>query len=56
VFHQRCNDRRISTIEKCYEGREEDFLPISEDSRLAGKSSTKERSPGRDHSTAAVRP
>jgi len=42
VFLQRCNERRISTTEKCYKGRKEDYLPISEGSRLAGESSTKE--------------
>jgi len=32
-------------IERRYKGREEDCLPVSEDSRFAGESITKEGSP-----------
>ena len=45
VFHQRGNDRRISTIERCYKGKEEDCSPVSEDSRFTRESTTKERDP-----------
>jgi len=50
------NNRRISTIERCYKGGEEDCPPISEDSRLTGESTTKEGSPERDPSPVAVSP
>jgi len=55
VFQQRCNDR-AGTIERCCKGREEDCSPVSEDSRFAGESFTKEKSPGRDPSPVAVSP
>jgi len=44
----RYDDRRTGMIERCYKGREEDCSPISEDSRFAGESITKEGSPTRD--------
>jgi len=39
AIQHRCDDRRTSTTERCYKGREEDCSPISEDSRFAGKAS-----------------
>jgi len=56
VLQQRCDDRRTGTIERYYKGREEACSPISEDSRFAGKSFTKERSPRGDPSPVAVSP
>jgi len=47
-------DGRIGTTEKCYKGRENDCLPISEDSRFVGESSTKKGSLERNHSLVAV--
>jgi len=38
ALQQGCDDERTGTIERCYKGREEDFSPISEDSRFAGES------------------
>ena len=38
ALDQKCNGRRIITIERRYKGREEDCLPISEDSRFTVKS------------------
>ena len=35
VLHQ----RRTDVVERCYKGREEDCLPVSEDSSLQGKAS-----------------
>jgi len=55
-LQQGCNDRRTSTIERCYKGREEDCSPVSEDSRFTGESFTKEGSPERDPSPVAVSP
>jgi len=37
ALQQRCDDRRTSTIERCYKGREEDCSPISEDPRITGE-------------------
>ena len=51
-----CDDRKTSTIERCYKQREEDRLPVSEDSRFAGKSFTNKRSPERDSSPVPVSP
>jgi len=48
ALQQRCDDRRTGTIERCCKGREEDCSPVSEDSRFAGESFTKEGSPRRD--------
>ena len=48
MFHQRCNDRRNSTIERYYKGSEEGCSPVSEDCRFTGESSTKEGSPTRE--------
>ena len=56
VLQQMQNDRRTSTIERCYKEREEDCSPISEDSRFTGKSLTKEGSPTRDPFPVAVSP
>jgi len=56
ALQQRCDDGRTNTIERCYKGREEDCSPISEDSKYAGESFTKEESPTRDPSPLAVSP
>jgi len=56
ALQQRCDDRRINTIEKCHKGREEDCSLLSEDSRFTGESFTKEGSPERDPSPLAVSP
>jgi len=56
ALEQKCDDRRTGTREKCYKGREEDCSPISEESKFAGESFTKERSPTRDPSPATVSP
>lgn len=56
VLQQRCNDRRTSTIERHYVRRKEDCPPVSEDSRPAGESFTKERSPRKEPSPMAVSP
>jgi len=42
MLHQRHNDGRTNTIERYYKVKEEDCLPVPEDSRFAGESSTKE--------------
>jgi len=49
---KRCFTRseRISTIERCYNGREDNCLPASEDSRFTGESSMRKGSPERDPS------
>lgn len=45
LYHMVCSngtyqyDGSISMIEKCYKGKEKDCLPVSEDYRVAGKSS-----------------
>ena len=54
ALQQQCDDRKTSTIERYYKGREEDCSPISEDSRFAGESFTKEGSLERDPSLVAV--
>ena len=56
ALQQRHYGGRISTIERCYKGREEDCSPISEDSRFTGESFTKEESPERDPSPVADSP
>ena len=56
ALQQRCDDRRTRMRERCYKGREEDCSPGSEDSRFAGESLTKDRSPERDPSPVAVSP
>ena len=56
ALHQRYNDRRTSMMERCHKGREEDYSPVSEDSRFTGGSSTKKGSPERDPSLEAVSP
>jgi len=48
ALQDRHDDKRTSTIERYYKGREEDCLPVSEDSRLTGESFTKDRSPERE--------
>jgi len=50
------DNRRTSTIERCYEGKEKDCSPISEDSRFTGKSFIKEQSPEKDPSPVAISP
>jgi len=45
ALQQRCNGRKTSIIDQCYKGREEDCSPVSKDSRFAGESFTKMRSP-----------
>jgi len=55
ALQQRCDDKKTGTIERCSKGME-DCSPISEDSRLAGESFTKEGSPTRDPSLVAVSP
>ena len=47
ALKQRHDDKTTGTIARCYKGREEDCSPVSEDSRFAGESFTKEGSPGR---------
>ena len=44
------DERRTSTIERNYKGREEDCSSVSEGPRFAGESITKERSPERSPS------
>jgi len=56
ALQQRWDNRRTVTRERCHEGREEDCLPVSEDSRFAGESFTKEGSLGRDPSPVAISP
>ena len=56
ALQQRCDDKRTDTIERCYKGREEEHLPISEDSRFTRESFTKKGSPERDPSPVAVSP
>jgi len=56
ALQQRCGDGRTSKIERCYQGSEEDCSPVSEDSRFAGESFTKEGSPTRDPSPVAGSP
>jgi len=56
MFHQRCNDGRISTRERFYNGRKEDCLAVSEDCGFTGESFTKKGSPGRDPLPVAIRP
>lgn len=48
VLQQRCDDTRTSMIERCYKEREEDYLPLSEDSRFTEESFINEESPRRD--------
>jgi len=55
MFHQRCNDGKIGMMKRCYKGREEDCLPVS-DSRFTRESSTKEGSLETDPSLVAVSP
>lgn len=43
-------------IERHYKGKEENYLPVSEDSRLVGEIFTKEGSPERELSLVAVSP
>lgn len=56
TLQQRCDDGKIGAIERCYKGLEEDHSPISKDSRLIGKSFTKEESPNRKPPTVVVNP
>jgi len=42
ALQQKCDDRRTGTIERHYNGREEECSPISEGSRFAEESFTKE--------------
>ena len=56
ALQQRCDDRRTSTIGRCYKGWEEDCSPTSADSRFTGESFTKEGSPTGDPSPLAVSP
>jgi len=56
ALQQRCDDRRTSMIERYYKGREEDCSPISEDSRFAGESFTKDRSTKINTTSVAVSP
>jgi len=56
ALQQRCDNERTGTIERCYREREEDYSPISEDSRFTAESSTKEGSPERDPSPGTVSP
>jgi len=42
VLQQRYDDGKTDKIERCYKGREEDCLPISEDSRFTEESFTKD--------------
>ena len=56
ALQQRRDNKRTSTIERCYKGREENYSPVSEDSRFAGENFTKEGSPERDPSPVAVSP
>ena len=43
-------------IERCYKGREEEYSPISEDSRFVGERFTKEGSLERNLSLVSVSP
>jgi len=56
VLQQRCDDRRTGRIERRCKGKEKDCSPISEESRFAVESFTKEGSPKRDPSPEAVSP
>lgn len=51
VLQQRCDDTRTSMIERCYKEREEDFLPLSDNSRF-----TNEESSRRDPFSGVVSP
>jgi len=56
ALQQRCDDTRISMIERRYKGREEDCSSVSEDSRFTSKSFTKEESLETDPPPVAVSP
>ena len=56
ALQQKPNARRTSTIERYYKGQEDDCSPVSEDSRFARESFTKEGSPERDLSLLALSP
>jgi len=56
ALQQRGGDGRTSKIEMCYQGSEEDCSPVSEDSRFAGESFSKEGSPETDPSPGGGQP
>jgi len=56
VFQLRYNTRKISTIEIYYKGKKENYLPLSEDSRFTGESSTRKESPEKEPPPVAVSP
>ena len=56
ALQQRRDNKRTSTIERCYKGREENYSPVSEDSRFAGENFTKEGSPERAPSSGRISP
>jgi len=55
-LQQRCDDGRTSMIERCYNGREEYCAPVSEDSKFAEKSFSKEGSPESNPSPSGSQP
>lgn len=56
ALQQSCGDRGTGTTGRCYKGKEEGCSPVSEESRFAGESSTKEGSLETDPSLVAVSP
>jgi len=56
VLQLRYNNRRITTIEIYYKGKKENYLPLSEDSRFTGESSTRKESPEKEPPPVAVSP
>lgn len=55
ALQQRCDDKKASTMEKCYKGREEVCSSVS-NFRFAGESFTKVGLSERDPSPVAVSP
>jgi len=56
ALQQRCDDKRTSTIERCYKERGKDCSPATEDSRLTEENLTKKRSPEKISLLGAVSP
>ena len=54
TLQQRCDDKRTDMIERCYEGIEINYTPVSEKSRFAEESFAKEASLERDHFSVAI--
>jgi len=57
ALQQRCDDGRTSTTVRYYKGMEEECLPVSEDARFTGKSTSLDEGPPEgDPSPVAVSP